>query len=281
MRATTSSRVELLGGRPHRPPSLALSVPSEVVAELVAHAHQVELHRESLLEAIAGVDVDRVDAVERLLGGADDAAVLGGDLRGQAQRQLVELRAWSDLEHRAVLHQVDGRDGPGGEVEGAHEVLGNQPRQVRRRTERALVDLGDAEVGVVTGDHDVRVADQADAAAEAEALHRGDHRDGALVDRLEGGVAALVRADQGVETGGVLHLLDVDARVEALALGTEHDDLGGRVGSGGVQGGGQVEPTLHGERIDRRVVHGDDTDAVVAEVRTDAHGYLPNVCLVA
>ena len=38
-------------------------------------------------------------------------------------------------------------------------------------------DLGNAEVGVVAGDHDVRVADQADPAAEAEPVDRGDHRD--------------------------------------------------------------------------------------------------------
>src|SRR5580700_11823729 len=39
---------------------------------LVGHAAHVELVREALLEAVALLDVDRVDAVERLLGPADD-----------------------------------------------------------------------------------------------------------------------------------------------------------------------------------------------------------------
>ena len=95
----------------------------------------------------------------------------------------------------------------------------DQPGQVRGGAERAAVDLGQAEGGVVAGHDDVGVADQADAAAEAEAVHRGDHRDGALVDRRERRVAAAVGADQRVEAGGALHLLDVDAGVEPAPLG--------------------------------------------------------------
>ena len=97
------------------------------------------------------------------------------------------------------------------------------------RAERAAVDLGQAEGGVVAGDDDVGVADQADAAAEAEAVDRGDHRHRAVVDRGEGGVAAPVGADQGVEALGGLHLLDVDAGVEAPALGPQHHDAHRRV----------------------------------------------------
>ena len=89
--------------------------------------------------------------------------------------------------------------------------------------EGAAVDLGQAEGGVVGGDDHVGVADQADAAAEAEAVDRGDHRHRALVDGGERGVAAPVGADQGVEALGRLHLLDVDAGVEAAALGPQHD----------------------------------------------------------
>ena len=83
---------------------------------------------------------------------------------------------------------------------------------MRRGAERTAVDLGQAEGGVVAGDDHVGVADQADAAAEAEAVHRGDDRHRALVDGGERGVAAAVGADQGAEAGGALHLLDVDAR---------------------------------------------------------------------
>ena len=47
---------------------------------------------------------------------------------------------------------------------------------------------------------------------------------GAVVDRGERGEAAPVGADQGVEALGGLHLLDVDAGVEAAALGPQDDD---------------------------------------------------------
>ena len=180
--------------------------------------------------------------------------------------------AGDHLVDRAVLDQVGGLDRAGGEVERAHQVLGDQPGHVGGGAERALLDLGYAEVGVVAGHHDVGVADQTDAAAEAEAVDRGDHRDAALVDRLERGVAALVGADQGVEAGGVLHLLDVDARVEPAALGAQHHDVGLQVGAGLVERGRDVEPALHGQRVDRRGVHRDDPDVVVPEGRADCHG---------
>jgi len=137
---------------------------------------------------------------------------------------------------------------------------------VRRRTERALVDLGHPEVGVVAGDHTVGVADQADPATQAEAVDRGDHRYGALVDGLERRVAALVGADQRVEPGGVLHLLDVDAGVEAASLGTQDDHVGGHVLARLVEGCCDVEPALHRECVDRGMAHRDDADAVVTEL---------------
>ena len=75
-------------------------------------------------------------------------------------------------------------------------MLRHQPGQMGGRAERAPVQLGQAEGGVL-GRHDrVGVADQADAAAQAEAVHRRDHRDLALVDRRERRVAAAVGADQ-------------------------------------------------------------------------------------
>src|SRR6185437_11567337 len=110
-----------------------------------------------------------------------------------------------------------------------------QAGQMRRRSQRSAVNLRKAEGGVVTGDNDVSVADQPDAAAEAEAVHGGDHRDGALVDSGERGVAAAIGTDQRIETGGALHLLDVDPGVEAAAFGSEHDDGDGLVTTGAHQ----------------------------------------------
>ena len=52
---------------------------------LVGHAAHVQLVGEALLEAVAALHVDRVDAVERLLGPPDDGRALGGDLRGQLE----------------------------------------------------------------------------------------------------------------------------------------------------------------------------------------------------
>ena len=249
----------------------ALTRAREVVAQLVADAHQVELVGEALLEPVALVDVDRVDAVERGLGGADHPTVLGGDLAGDLEGRVVELVAGDHLEHRAELHQVGRLDRARREVEGPHHVLRHQPGHVGGRAECALVDLRDAEVGVVAGDDAVRVADQADAAADAEAVDRCDDRYGALVDRLERGVAAAVGAEQRVETGRVLHLLDVHAGVEALALGAEHDHLRGQVAARLVEGGRHVVPTLHGEGVDRGSVHGDDADPVLAQLAGDCH----------
>ena len=89
--------------------------------------------------------------------------------------------------------RVDRR---GGEEQPAHQVLRHQPRQVGGRAERAAFDLGQAERGVVGGDDDVGVADQPDAAADAEAVDGGDDRHLALVDRAECGEAAAVGVDQ-------------------------------------------------------------------------------------
>ena len=252
--------------------SVPASAPQELVAQLVGDPGEVELHGEALLEPVALVDVDRVDAVERLLGGADDPGVLGGDLGGHGERGVVEPVAGDHLEDRAVLHQVGRGDGATGEVEGAHQVRRDQPGQVGGGTEGAAVDLRDTEVRVVARHHAVGVADQADPAAQAEAVDRRDDRDRALVDRLERRVAAPVGADQGVEAAGALHLLDVDAGVEAATLGAQDHHVGGRVATGLVEGGRQVEPALHGERVDRRGVHRDHPDAAVPGRGGDDHG---------
>src|ERR1700722_10294716 len=57
---------------------------------LVGHPAHMELVGEALLEAIAALDVDGVDAVERLLGPPDDGRALGGDLARQLERGRTE-----------------------------------------------------------------------------------------------------------------------------------------------------------------------------------------------
>src|SRR5581483_9057134 len=59
---------------------LSILLLHERVARLVALTGQVELEREALLEAVAALDVDGVDPVERLLGGPDHGRAFGRDL---------------------------------------------------------------------------------------------------------------------------------------------------------------------------------------------------------
>ena len=155
-------------------------------------------------------------------------------------------------------------------------MLRHEPREVGRRAERAAVDLGQPEAGVGRGNHDVGVADQTDAAAEAEAVHRGDHRHLALVDRGEGGKTAAVRAEQSLEAGGPLHLLDVHAGVESAALGAQDHDPHVRILAERAHDFGQSEPALYVESVYRRMVDHDLRDAVLDFV-SDAHRRLPFV----
>src|SRR5271163_2794342 len=73
--ATASSRVVRLSLT-----LFALRGTGECVAVLVGHPGQVELEGKALLHAVTGVDPLHVDQVQRLLGRADDASVLGGDV---------------------------------------------------------------------------------------------------------------------------------------------------------------------------------------------------------
>jgi hypothetical protein len=140
------------------------------------------------------------------------------------------------------------------------------------RAQRAAVDLGQAEEGVVAGDHDVGVAGEADPATHAEAVHRGDQRHRAVVDRGEGREAPLVGTDQGGEPLGVLHLLDVDAGVEALALAAQHDHPRLGVLPRGGDGVGQLEPARHRQRVHGRHVDDDLRDPLLVALTRDSHG---------
>src|SRR5699024_2444852 len=81
-----------------------------------------------------------------------------------------------------------------------------------------------------------------------------------------------VRREQVVEALEVLHLLDVDARVEPPALGPQdhHVDLG--VAPRGEDLIAEFEPSRGRDGVDRRVVDGDGGYPVRALVDTDAHG---------
>src|SRR5437879_4941185 len=75
----------------------------ERLAGLVAHTRQVELEGEALFVPVAALHVDRVDAVQRLLGGADDGAALGRDVASDLERGVAQLGSRHDLQHRPVV----------------------------------------------------------------------------------------------------------------------------------------------------------------------------------
>jgi hypothetical protein len=102
-------------------------------------------------------------------------------------------------------------------------------------------------------------------------VDRGDHGDGAVVDGGEGGVAAAVGPDEGVEPFGRLHLLDVHAGVEAPPFRPQHDHPHGGVVAEPAEGVGQLEPAGDGEGVHRWVVHDDLGDAAVVDVGGDRH----------
>ena len=141
---------------------------------------------------------------------------LGGDLGGELERGRLEAVRRHHGGDRTVGGELGGGDGLGRVDHLAHGVLGDEPGQVGGGAERATVDLGQPEGGVLGGDDHVGVAGQPDAAAEAEALHGGDHGHLAVVDGGEGGGAAAVDPDEGLVALGV-DLLDVDAGAEAPA----------------------------------------------------------------
>ena len=173
----------------------------------------------------------------------------------------------------AQLVQFGGGRGGGRVDHRPHLVLRHEPSQVGGGAECAPVDLGQAEGGVVGRHDDIGVADQTDAAAEAETVDRGDHRNFAVVHGGEGGEAAAVGADQRVEPFGVLHLLDVDAGVEAAPFGPQHHHVHVAIAAGGGHLVSHLVPTGDGQRVDWRVVH-DDLGDVIGDRGGGAHGVL-------
>src|SRR5215468_1366762 len=78
----------------------------ERLACRVGDAGEVELEGESLLVPVGALDVDGVDAVERLLGQPDGGGVLGGDLAGDGERGRPQAAARHDVEHGAEAVQL-------------------------------------------------------------------------------------------------------------------------------------------------------------------------------
>src|SRR3954451_20513159 len=86
----------------------AIRLLHEGVASLVALARKVELEGEALLEAVAALHVDGVDAVQRFLGGAYHPRALRCDRPRHLEGGVAQLVALDNLEHRAVVQELLG-----------------------------------------------------------------------------------------------------------------------------------------------------------------------------
>ena len=124
------------------------------------------------------------------------------------------------------------------------------------RAQCAPLHLRQAKRGVVGGDDDIGVADQPDAAADAESVDRGDNRYRAFINRAECGEAAAIGVDKRAESFGALHLFYVHPGVEAAALGAQDDHVGIGAIAGGSNRVGEFEPALRGNGVDGRIVDG-------------------------
>jgi hypothetical protein len=135
----------------------------------------------------------------------------------------------------------------------------------------ATIDLGKPEEGIVGGHDDIGIADQPNTATDTEASHRSDDWHLTLIHRRESVIAALVGPDEGVKALGVLHFLDVDAGVEATALGTEDDGPNTAIGAKTADLIAELEPLSHSEGVNRRTVLHDLGNAVRANGDFDTH----------
>ena len=261
------------------PPGVA-----EGVADAVGDPAEVRLEGEALLEAVAAPYVDGVDAVEGGLGQTDETAVLLRDLPRQLQCRLVQCGARDDLPDRAVARGVRrrwrcgrcsrarasgaaGPAGPDGWPRRARRGPAPAARRWRRRWPRwhPRSRRGRCRRPGRSRAPPRRPAPRTRRRPQTPRRSRGWRRSAPSWPRV------------------ALHLLDVDARVEAAALGGQHDAADPGVAAGRAHGVGQVVPALYGKGVDRREVDGDDGDALVrgSEVETPMSGsatFPPSVC---
>src|SRR5580700_6973501 len=123
------------------PASVTTRPVDEALPGPVGDAAQVQLEREALLVAVGAAHVDRLDAVQRLLGQPDDLAILGRDLRGELTGPGPQLGRRHDIEHRPVSLQFHNGNGVARVYHRSHQLLWHEASQMRRCPERATVDL--------------------------------------------------------------------------------------------------------------------------------------------
>ena len=137
------------------------------------------------------------------------------------------------------------------------------------RAERSTIYLGKSEERIVGSDDDVGISHETNAATDTESGNRRDHGNFTLVHCSEGVITALVGADEGTESLGVLHFLDVDPGVESSTLRPENDGPNGAIGPKSADFITELEPLRHGEGVDWRTVLHDLGNALCSDAHFD------------
>ena len=148
-----------------------------------------------LLEAVALLEREILDAVERLLGQTQTERALGGDLVGERARgrhQLVGLHHGLDRAESVELARVHEL---AGEEHLARLVRADHALQVASAAEHAGVDLGEREARVLRRDDHVARCDEREPRADRGAVDGADHGNRAVAD----GEEALAGNDAGIE----------------------------------------------------------------------------------
>ena len=147
-----------------------------------------------------------------------------------------------------------------------HPDEARQPLRPAGTGEDAELDLGQPALGAAHRDAVVAAERELEPTAERRAVEGGDNR-------LRASVVELDHVGERRSLGGLAELGDVGARDERATLPDEHDGLDLGVGEGLRVGVDQPLAHRLAERVDGRIVDGDDSDmATLLEQDDVTHG---------
>ena len=132
--------------------------------------------------------------------------------------------------------------------------------------EQAQFDLGNAQLGGGNRDPIMAAERDLEPAAQGGAVDRGDHRLGAGFDPVDD-------FGQPRHHRRLAEFGDVGAGEEGLALAADHDRLDRVIGFGFLDRRDQPLADRGAERVDRRIVAGDDQDVVMLVGRNRGIGH--------
>ena len=251
---------------------LRVALLDEGVARLLGVGLRVELQGEALLEAVALLHVEELDAVEATPW--PRARPSGSWWRSCRPAPIAASRSFSrsapPLEQASQAEGLGRVDRLAGEQHASRLLHAEHAHGVGGRAHGAAVDLGQAEGGAPPRRCTKSAgAGDADAAAQAVAVHPRDHRHRAVVEVAEGVVAAAVRVDDQCAVLG--QLLHVDAALEPAPVRTHHQDTHALVLAEAADLTREVGPALGGERVHRRIVDHQLGDTVLVNLAAKCH----------